>query len=372
MTEILARLDGPRVVFTQREGRFTDAWRAAGCDVRMLDVSEPRALSGAELAAYRVRRMPEIVRANVAVLRAIRELRSAVVHCNDPGALWYAAPGALAAGAQVVLNVRDTRPDRQYGPRWRVMRHIARTIVVLSEEMRAEIDSQLKPLAPFVPHADIRAIYSAVDLRRMTPVAQAIRADTRRRLGIGEREYAVAYVGTFNDKKNQLEFIERAAGPLLSSPERRLYFIGDFRPDADPYASKCRAAIERQGLSSQTSFVGFSETPHDWYRAVDAVCLASRNEGLARAMIESLACGTPVVSFDVSSAREILEHYDAGVVVPQGDYATLVRELAQLEASPAERCAKGERGARAAHELFEPERSVARYAELYGSLSGGV
>ena len=82
-------------------------------------------------------------------------------------------------------------------------------------------------------------------------------------------------------------------------------------------------------------------------------------------MIESLACGTPVVSFDVCSAREVLEAHACGIVVPQGDHAGLAAALAALGRDPARRRALGERGARAARELFDPERMMAAYRELY-------
>jgi len=68
-------------------------------------------------------------------------------------------------------------------------------------------------------------------------------------------------------------------------------------------------------------------------------------------MIESLACGTPVVSFDVCSAREILVQYNCGRVVPQGDYAGLVRELATLARNTFLRNALGVHGSQTAREL---------------------
>jgi glycosyltransferase involved in cell wall biosynthesis len=72
-----------------------------------------------------------------------------------------------------------------------------------------------------------------------------------------------------------------------------------------------------------------------------------------------------MVSFDVASAREVLEAHGCGLVVPQGDYAALAEALAALGEAPARRAALGRAGARAARELFDAERMVADYAALY-------
>jgi glycosyltransferase involved in cell wall biosynthesis len=103
----------------------------------------------------------------------------------------------------------------------------------------------------------------------------------------------------------------------------------------------------------------------DWYRAFDLLAIASRNEGLARCMVESLACGTPVVSFDVCSAREILEEHNCGVAVPQGDYQQLVQAITTLARDNDKRRRFGAAAVAAAHELFDSRRIVARYEELY-------
>jgi hypothetical protein len=55
------------------------------------------------------------------------------------------------------------------------------------------------------------------------------------------------YVGTFNDKKNQLGFLEHAARSLLARvPSAQLYFVGDLDPEQAPTP----AGAERQRIGS--------------------------------------------------------------------------------------------------------------------------
>lgn len=83
---------------------------------------------------------------------------------------------------------------------------------------------------------------------------------------------------------------------------------------------------KERGLENVFHFHGFVEDMRVWCQALDLAILVSRREGLARAMIEPLAYGIPVVAFDITSTREILEQHACGIVVPRGDYAHLVVE----------------------------------------------
>jgi glycosyltransferase involved in cell wall biosynthesis len=86
-------------------------------------------------------------------------------------------------------------------------------------------------------------------------------------------------------------------------------------------------------------------------------------------MIESLACGTPVVTFDVMSAHEIVGEHAAGIVVPQGDYRLLAEAIGTILSDAELRRRMGERGTQLARELFDPERVQMRYKELYERLA---
>ena len=68
------------------------------------------------------------------------------------------------------------------------------------------------------------------------------------------------------------------------------------------------------------------------------------------------------------SAKEILEAHNCGLVVPQGDYTGLVKQLAYLAENGDIRRTFGENGARIARELFDPGRIVQQYEDLYWSL----
>jgi len=52
-----------------------------------------------------------------------------------------------------------------------------------------------------------------------------------------------------------------------------------------------------------------------WYSLADVFCLASSKEGWPNVIMESLACGTPVVATKVYGVSEILTSPDVGILV---------------------------------------------------------
>jgi len=361
ITQVLEHLRQVRpLVVTQMETRINRRWREAGCEVLIWPMSAPRPTS--------------LVRTNRLMFKLLRSNGCRVVHCNDILALWHTSFGARMAGARVVFNVRNIKQgSARYGWRWRVARRLSDRQLVLSREMRAALASRLglKDSSAGRKASHIEYIYSAVDPLSLSPVTGVERAALRERLGIGSECFAVGFVAAFEPRKAQLDFIKEAASHLkMLVPQARLFFVGDFAPEENDYARRCLSAVEELGLGEWVSFVGYQSEMSQWYRALDLVVVASRNEGLARCMIESLACGTPVVSFDVCSAREILEEGGCGVVVPHGDYKSLVEGIAALEGAPSVRERCGVRGVALARELFDPREVVSRYEQLYLSLLG--
>ena len=360
ITQVLEQLRRVRpLVVTQSETAATRRWREAGCEVLVWPTpGRPSAAS--------------VLRFNYGVYRLLRSRGRPVLHCNDITSLWHAGFGARAAGSPIVFNIRSVKPPGQeYGWRWRMAGRLSDRRLALSAEMRDALARRLPLPSRAGGQAEVEFIYSVVDPARLSPMPAGERALARRRMGIGPSCFAVGVVAAFHPRKRQLELIREAA-PLLKAkvPHARLYFVGDFDPERDDYARRCAEAVRERGLEGSVTFVGYSEKVADWYGVLDAVAVASKNEGLARCMIEAVACATPVVSFDVCSAREILEGHGCGFVVPQGGYGALVEKLALLAGDKAARRELGERGARAARELFDPRRVAGLYEELYSSLYG--
>jgi glycosyltransferase involved in cell wall biosynthesis len=369
LTEILRRLRRVRpILLTQIESPVTERWRSLGYEVHIWPVPWPRSALAQRRA--RVRRMAgdilPLLMGNLRMLSLLHSRGIRVVHCNDAWASLIAAPSARLAGARVVLNIRDTLlVDVR---RWSLMCALSDRVIVLSEEMRQIVLQQLAP-PPWLRGkgaTPIDAVYSVVDPALMRPASRDERCALRAELGIPPGEIAVGVIGALMPKKQQLQLLQY----LAQSPERlppavKLYFVGDFTPETDSYSKNCQEAAEQSPLRERICFAGYSREIERWYRALDMTLMVSRFEGLARGMIESIACGTPVVAFDFCSAREILEQYACGLVAKQGDFAGLMQHLGRLAREPELRQRLGDNGPPIAREHFAPDRIAARYEDIY-------
>ncbi len=82
-------------------------------------------------------------------------------------------------------------------------------------------------------------------------------------------------------------------------------------------------------IDNKVRFVG--TVPHDqimfWYNAADVYCLSSLWEGCPNVIIESLACGTPVVATAVGGIPDLVPNDDYGFLVPAKKPSQLAEAL---------------------------------------------
>ncbi len=88
---------------------------------------------------------------------------------------------------------------------------------------------------------------------------------------------------------------------------------------------------EEKGLQDLIVFEGFTENPYPYMRGALFLALTSEHEGLPGVLLESLACGTPVVAFDCPTGpREIVVHEQNGLLVPDQDLKEMSKAMSRM------------------------------------------
>lgn len=349
ISEVMARLVRHRpVVLTNLDSDATREWRAQGIEVHV----EP------EGASAGLRQAPiAYARAYARYHRRVRELlaRSGarVVHANDPLAFQLALSAAKLGGARIILNLRDTLDPGRRSPRLKfaALFGLADHVLYLSSDMA----ERWRAVAPNATRS-YGVTYSVVDSGRFA--ARPVEP---------ESDPIVLVSGVFRPKKGQLEFIRKVV-PALAREGVPTWFAGDFDPETRAYDKACAAAAAPYGEALR--FLGFRSDLPALLAQARVLAVPSLHEGLMRGMIEAMACARPVVSFDVCSAREVLEEQagGAGIVVQADDYAGMTEAILGYCRDPAAASQAGSKGHSAAGRLFAPDEVVERYEQAYDAL----
>jgi glycosyltransferase involved in cell wall biosynthesis len=166
-----------------------------------------------------------------------------------------------------------------------------------------------------------------------TPSARrAERAALRQGLQIPPDAPVVLFAGRLESQKDPLMLVRAFAHLTQDHREPYLLFVGKGRLERD-----VRSEARRTGVEARVRMMGAvgRETLPAVYRAADAVACTSAYEGGPRFLFEALACGTPVVTFEVGQiAVHLRQHPRAGIVVTDRNPASFARGLAESLARP--------------------------------------
>lgn len=161
------------------------------------------------------------------------------------------------------------------------------------------------------PRERVYTIGNGVDSGRFNPQD---RNDARKQLGIPLDKKMVVAVGALIPRKGY-HFLIPAIGMLKQRGlDVKLYVNGegDYRP-------KLEQQIRELNLGESVTLTG--SVPNDrlkyWYSAADVSCLASSAEGWANVLLESMACGTPVVATRIWGTPEVVTSDRLGLLVEQ-------------------------------------------------------
>lgn len=267
-----------------------------------------------------------------AALPFVRRLRAQSVAVDAIDA-HYVYPDGVAAvwlgrrlGLPVVLTARGT--DVNDIPRHAVPRRLIQGAMAGASALIA-VSAALKSamVALGAPERSVTVLRNGVDTRLFRPPAD--RAALRGRLGLARP--TLLSVGHLIERKGH-HLVVRA---LIGLTGCDLLIAGE-----GPERRHLSALIAELGLGDRVRLLG--ARPHaemaDLYGAADALVLASSREGWANVLLESMACGTPVVATNIWGNPEVVRSPEAGIITER-DASAIAAAAARLLAAPPARAA---------------------------------
>ncbi len=165
----------------------------------------------------------------------------------------------------------------------------------------------------------VTVLRNGVDLAQFHPPKE--REELRRQLGLTGT--ILLSVGHLIERKGH----DLAIRALADLPNTRLLIAGE-GPERDSLTS----IVNERGLSHRVQFLGAvsQERLRDYYGAADILILGSSREGWANVLLESMACGTPVVASNVWGTPEVVAAPEAGVLMASRTPEALAQAVAGL------------------------------------------
>jgi len=229
----------------------------------------------------------------------------------------------------VVVTARGT--DVNLIPRYRLPRLLIRRAIRGATALIAVSAALKQALVELgAPPDKVTVLRNGVDTALFRPPAGRDAARTALRLN-GPTLLSVGYLV---ERKGHHRTIEA----LRQLPDVTLLIAGE-----GPERPRLQALIARHGLQDRVRLLGLrphAELPA-LYGAADALVLASSREGWANVLLESMACGTPVVASNIWGNPEVVREPAAGVIAehntPDGIAAAVRHLFAAMPARAATR-----------------------------------
>lgn len=143
------------------------------------------------------------------------------------------------------------------------------------------------------------------------------------------------------------------------APQWHLYVAGD-----GPELAALKTLARNGPGGSRIHFVGYVDNPRELLGRTDIFALASRAEPFGLCLAEARQAGCAVVGSSVGGIPEVLEHGEAGTLVPPDNPAALAQALLALATDP-EALAAARRRAKANSDRFNVKRVAEQYERLY-------
>ncbi|WP_447600699.1 glycosyltransferase family 4 protein [Nitrospira sp. Nam80] len=225
--------------------------------------------------------------------------------------------------------------------------HIATPSSWLAEEVKR---------SPLLNHFDVSVIPNGVDLENFAPRNKQSARDV---FGIPQKAKVVLFVA------DGLPLHRKGFGTLVEALDR----LSQRVPNV------CVVCVGHNdpppGLRVPWIHLGYVSNDRllsNIYSAADVFVIPSFQDNLPNTVLESMACGTPVVGFAVGGIPDMIQHGKTGLLAPPSDAVSLGTAITELLKNTERRLTFSANCRRVAVHRYSLARQAIRYYELYQEL----
>ena len=189
------------------------------------------------------------------------------------------------------------------------------------------------------------------------------RTDLRNELGFRDSDFVVGTVSRLDFQKNPEIFIEIADKYAKINSDAKFLWIGK-----GSYEKKINNKIEELRLSDKFVLPGYIEYVEPYFSVFDIFIITSRHEGLPITALKALACGIPVVGFNVNGINDLSEKFSSVYGVKPYDIWEFVKQLTNSKNMIETRNKIIEKDAKYVRDHFNLDKMYDKIVKIYDSI----
>jgi glycosyltransferase involved in cell wall biosynthesis len=284
--------------------------------------------------------------------------RPHIVDCHrGEGFILWALLKQLGGSFKLVRTRGDQRPPKNSLPNRLLHRHCADAVIACNGTIHAAFQDSLG-----VPQSKLHLHRGGVDTKRFRFDAEG-RMRLRREFGFAEDDFVLGLLGRYDHVKGHHVLAEAAARARRRGAKNlKLLFIGF---DTALKQSDIAEAVEAAGMTAASVYTGKREDVPACISSCDLGVVPSLgSEAIARAALEIMACGVPLLASHVGVLPELL---DSEALFPPGDADALAELLLKFQRDEAFRLSLTAQQAETIRDL-SLERFLERSLTIYEGL----
>ncbi|MBA7694525.1 N-acetyl-alpha-D-glucosaminyl L-malate synthase [subsurface metagenome] len=261
--------------------------------------------------------------------RLLRSLNADIVHSYLFSAdIASRLAGRLAGTELIVGSERNANysPKKRHVFSYRLTRGCVDLTIANS---KAGADFSSKTFGQ--PASDYHVVYNGVDTERFRPRdGNAIRNELR----IPLESRVIGMFASYKPQKNHPMLLQAFKRVFDAFQDTQLLLVGHQlygnMAGTGEYHARMEDLIDELGIRNQCIFLGNRNNVEQIYPACDITALSSLYEGTPNVLLESMACGVPVVATNVSDNSYVVKEGETGFLVELGDVEGMAGRIQNL------------------------------------------
>ena len=153
----------------------------------------------------------------------------------------------------------------------------------------------------------------------------------REELGLTPEVNIVAQVSQITRWKNHFDFIKAAHIIVQRVKDVHFLIVGDcISGDEFSYKEELIKEVKCLGLSDKISFLGFRDDIKEVIAQIDILIHPAINEPFGRVLIEAMAMGKPIITYNCGGTKEIIKNNETGFLISPFDYKNIAGKSIDL------------------------------------------